>query len=484
MSHRVLIVDDDPGMCELLDDGLGRRGLSAVSRTSAAEAFQLLEAEDFDVVVTDLNMGGMNGLELCTRIVANRPDVPVVVLTAFGSLDTAVAALRAGAYDFITKPVELEILVSALGRAIQNRALREEIRRLRLVVDASQPPGEFIGESPPMLRLYDLIARAAATDASVLLTGESGTGKELVARALHRRGRRASGPFVAVNCAAMPEHLLESELFGHARGAFTDARTSRAGLFVQAQGGTLFLDEIADLPLGLQPKLLRALQERSVRPVGSDVETPIDVRLVAATNRDLETAIEERRFREDLYFRINVIPIEIPPLRARGNDVLLLADAFLRELAARSRKHIEGFTTAAGQRLLAYAWPGNVRELRNSIERAVALTEFSHITVEDLPQRLRHYDPSELVIASDDAGALPTLEEVERRYLERVLETTGGNKALTARILGLDRKTIYRMLERGAADARVTHPADPESPGRHSPWPPEMPPSRRQKFTK
>lgn len=454
MKGRALIVDDDASMCEMLEQSLTRCGFVTAWRTSAQDAFALLETEDFDVIVTDLNMRGMNGIDLCGRIVANRPDVPVVVLTAFGSLDTAVAAMRAGAYDFITKPVEVDALVLALERAVHHRALREEVKRLRQAVDASRHFYELLGASPPMKRLYDLIERASGTDASVLLTGESGTGKELVAQALHQRGRRREGPFVAVNCAAMPETLLESELFGHARGAFTDAKSSRTGLFVQANGGTLFLDEIGEMPLGLQPKLLRAIQQRVVRPVGSDVETPFDVRLIAATNRDLEAAVEERRFREDLFFRINVIPIDVPPLRQRGNDILLLAQHFIREFAAESGKRITGLTSSAAEKLLGYAWAGNVRELRNSIERAVALTSFEQITVEDLPERVRTYHRSQILIASDDPSELPPLEEVEHRYIVKVLESAGGNKALAARILGLDRKTLYRKLGRNRVEER------------------------------
>jgi two-component system response regulator HydG len=299
-----------------------------------------------------------------------------------------------------------------------------------------------------MKRLFDLIERAAASDATVLLSGESGTGKELVAQALHQRGRRREARFVAVNCAAMPEGLLESELFGHVRGAFTDARGARTGLFVQADGGTLFLDEIGELPLALQPKLLRALQERKVRPLGGETETPFDVRLIAATNRDLEAAVEEGRFRQDLYFRVNVIPIEVPALRLRGNDILLLAQHFVSEFAAQGDKHVTGLTSGAAEKLLAYTWPGNVRELRNSIERAVALTAFDRITVEDLPERVRSHRTSQIVIASDDPGELPPLEQVEQRYIQRVLDAAGGNKARAARILGLDRKTLYRKLER------------------------------------
>jgi two-component system response regulator HydG len=286
----------------------------------------------------------------------------------------------------------------------------------------------------------------------VLVTGESGTGKEVVARALHRRSRRRGGPFIALNCAAMPEPLLESELFGHVRGAFTDARASRTGLFVQANRGTLLLDEIGDLPLALQPKLLRALQERVVRPVGGDAEVPFDARLIATTNRDLESAVEEGQFREDLYFRVNVIRVQLPPLRARESDVLLLAQHFLTQHAERAGKRLVGISPAAAERLVSYEWPGNVRELQNCIERAVALARYEEITVDDLPEKIRAYRRSHVLVASDDPAELVPLEEVERRYVLRVMEAVRGNKTLAARVLGLGRKTLYRKLEQyGAA---------------------------------
>ncbi|HEY0093240.1 MAG TPA: sigma-54 dependent transcriptional regulator, partial [Archangium sp.] len=284
---RILIVEDEPEMRALLEKGLARRGFVPTLRGSADEAFPLLEAEDFDTVLTDLRMPGMDGLALCERIALNRPDIPVVMVTAFGSLETAVAAIRAGAYDFITKPVDLDALVLVLERAVQHRALREEVRRLRVALGDVSADGGVVGESPALRRVYELIDRVADSDTSVLITGESGTGKEVAARALHARGRRHNGPFVAINCAAMPEQLLESELFGHAKGAFTDAKAARTGLFIKANGGTLFLDEVGEMPLALQPKLLRALQERTVRPVGGDTEVPFDARIVAATNRDL-----------------------------------------------------------------------------------------------------------------------------------------------------------------------------------------------------
>ncbi|MCU1281724.1 MAG: Response regulator of zinc sigma-54-dependent two-component system [bacterium] len=467
MSGAVLIVDDDAAMCAMLAKGLGRKGFACQFRTAADDALALMETESFDVVVTDLNMramapsgaaGGVErsgisaGLELCARVVANRPDVPVVVITAFGSLETAVGAIRAGAYDFITKPVEIDALAMTLSRAVEHRALREEVRRLRHALAETRRFDEMIGESAPMRKLQALLAQIVDSPASVLITGESGTGKELVARALHKLGARKSGPFVAINCAAMPETLLESELFGHAKGAFTDARADRAGLFVQASGGTLFLDEIGDMPPGMQAKLLRALQERKVRPVGGSHEVPFDVRVVAATNRDLDSAVAEQRFREDLYFRINVIQVAVPPLRARGNDVLVLAQSFLERFAARSSNKVTGLGTAVAERLLAYQWPGNVRELQNAIERAVAVTQFSQITVEDLPERIRDYHVSHVLVAGEDPSELSTMEEVERRYIARVMQAVGGNKTLAAKVLGFDRKTLYNKLDKHGTD--------------------------------
>ncbi|MBL8721264.1 MAG: sigma-54-dependent Fis family transcriptional regulator [Myxococcales bacterium] len=448
MRGRVLIVDDDLQMGEMLQKRLAKAGFEVLTSSSGASAIAVLERDDVEVVVTDLNMRDMDGLQLCERIVANRPDVPVLVLTAFGSFESAVAAIRVGAYDFITKPVEVETLALALDRAVQHRALREEVKRLRKAAGGATVFEEMLGDSAPMQEVYRLLSRIAETDASVLVTGESGTGKEVVARALHRRSPRRDRPFVALNCAAMPEALLESELFGHARGAFTDARTARTGLLVQADGGTVFLDEIGELPLGMQPKILRALQERTVRPVGSTEERKIDVRIIAATNRDLEQAVEERRFRDDLYFRINVIHLELPPLRARGNDVLLLAQHFVERFSRRLGRPVTGISPEAAERLVSYAWPGNVRELQNCMERAIALTSFETIAVDDLPERIRNYRSSHIVLAGDDLSELVSMEEVERRYVLRVLEAAAGNKLVAARVLGFDRRTLYRKLER------------------------------------
>jgi two-component system response regulator HydG len=456
MKGCVLIVDDDPVMCETLELVLAKEGFDVRSATSATDALDVVAgAADapIDVILTDLNMRGMNGLELCERMVLNRPDVPVIVITAFGSLETAVAAIRVGAYDFITKPPDTGALVVALERAIQHRRLRDEVKRLQRVVSDSTRFGPSLGSSSAMRAVYDLLERIADSTVSVLVTGETGTGKEVVARALHEQGPRRKAPFVAINCSAVPEALLESELFGHVRGAFTDARAPRAGLCVQAKGGTLLLDEIGDMPLALQPKLLRVLQERSVRPVGGDEEIPIDVRVIATTNRDLRTLVEEKRFREDLYFRINVVHVELPPLRARGGDVLLLARHFVDVHAARAGKRVTGLSPAAAEKVLAYAWPGNVRELQNCIERAVALTRYEQIAVDDLPEQVRAYRRSHVLIAGDDPSELVSLAEVERRYVLRVMEAAAGNKTLAAQTLGITRKTLYRKLEEyGAGD--------------------------------
>ena len=445
----VLVIDDDRDMTAMLSARLASRGFRVVVCGSGEEAIARVIAEDIDVAVTDINMPEMNGVELCQRLLEHRPQLPVILITAFGSMELAIQAIRAGAYDFLPKPFELDQLVLALERAVTLARLKDEVQRLRRAI-APQGVGGLIGDSPKMAELYALLGKIAESAAPVLITGESGTGKELVARAIHTTGARAAGPFLAVNCAAMPAQLLESELFGHEKGAFTDARTARTGLFTAANGGTIFLDEIGELPLEIQPKLLRALQEHAVRPVGATAEVPFDARVIAATNRNLDAMIEQHAFREDLYFRINVLQVELPPLRSRGGDILLLAHHFLTRIAARARKRITGFSPEAAQKLMAYAWPGNVRELENSVERAVALASFDQIAVGDLPEKVRAFRPTEIVLNSEDPTTLVTLDALERRYTAKVLDSVGGNKAAAARILGVERKTLYRMLERWA----------------------------------
>ncbi len=448
MLKRVLIVDDEQAMLDVVAEGLASAGGFVVRcETSARLALSALGAEEFDCVVTDLKMTGMSGIELCEKIASNRPDLPVIVITAFGSMDTAVAALRAGAYDFITKPLEVDMLILALERAIKHKNLQEEVKKLRSLVEATQKCEDIVGASQPMRKVFELIDRIADTATSVLITGETGTGKELTARAIHKRSQRGSARFVAVDCAAMPEALLESELFGHVKGAFTDARASRTGLLVLADGGTLFMDEIGNLPLGLQPKLLRALQERVVRPVGGSEEIPFDARIIAATNRDLEADVEKGVFRQDLFYRLNVVNIDMPPLRARGNDVLLLAQHFIELFARRSGRSVRSLSTAAAEKLLNYPWPGNIRELQNCVERAVALTQYEQLSADDLPEKIQKFRRTQFVIADESASDFVSLDEMERRYILRVLESVGGNKSTAARILGLDRRTLYRKLE-------------------------------------
>lgn len=469
MKSRILVVDDDPNLGAILEEDLATRGHSVVVTGSPETALALIEneREEIDLVVTDVKMHGISGTELCARIVALDGDLPVIVMTAFGSMDSAVAAIRAGAYDYVTKPLHLDEMAVAVDRALSDRSLRQEVRKLRLGLEGVERFEGMVGSSPEMKKAFDLIGRVAPTDTTVLITGESGSGKELVARAVHARSQRADGPFVAINCAAMPEALLESELFGHTKGAYTDARQARRGLFIKAAAGTLFLDEIGEMPPGMQAKLLRALQERTVRPVGGDAEVPFDTRIVAATNRNLEAEVAARRFREDLFYRINVVRIAVPPLRARGRDILLMAKYMLLKCQP-SGPRVAGFKPAVINALLTYPWPGNVRELQNCIERAIALAEFDHIRLDDLPEKVRDFEKTVVQIESSDPAHLITVEELEKRYIAQVLVAVGGNKTVAAKILGFDRRTLYRKLElHGMAD---TTPAGPAAGSRaHAP---------------
>jgi len=444
----VLLVDDDAELCDLAQLGLSRHGMRITTCRSAPAAFaQLARTEvELDCVVTDLAMPDMHGFELIERIVANHPELPVIVLTGSSNLPTAVAAMRAGAYDFLTKPLDLAALAIAVKRAAERRRLRAEVSRLRRVVKDARRFETLVGASSAMREVYGVIEQVGATDATVLVTGQSGTGKEMVARALHQQSKRREGPFVAVDCASIPENLIESELFGHARGAFTDAKQARLGLLAQADRGTLFLDEIAELPLAVQPKLLRVLQERRVRPIGSDAEVTFDVRLVCATNRDLEAAVAEGTFREDLFYRLNVVQVALPPLKARTGDVLALAQHFIEHFARMFERDVRGLTPEAAERLTRYGWPGNVRELRNAMERAVAMCAGHDLSVDDLPDRIRQYKPGPDGRGTPDTQL--TLEEVERLHILRVLDVHGGNKLATSQALGIDRKTLYRKLLR------------------------------------
>ncbi len=448
MHGKILIVDDDRSMCEMLEADLVRRGFEISWKTSAEEAFNFFIAGSFDAVLTDLHLPEMGGIALCEKMAANHPEIPVVVITAFGNMDTAIAALRVGAYDFVSKPVDLESLSFTLDRAVRHHALLDKIELLSQAVDETYKYENLIGDCPAMRRIYDIMKRITDLDSSVLISGESGTGKELVARALHNRSNRSDKPFIAINCTAVPESLLESELFGYVGGAFTDARKAHEGLFVQADGGTLLLDEIGDMPLTLQPKILRTIEQRSVRPIGGDREISFNVRIIAASNQDLESKVEKKQFRDDLYYRLNVLQIDLPPLRMRENDTLLLAHRFLEHFSRGTGKKITGISTPAAEKLLDYSWPGNVRELRNCIERAMALTSHEKLVVEDLPEKIRAYRKKSLIIDTFNPTELMSMANMEKRYIEHVLQATGGNKRKASQILGFDRKTLYRKLEK------------------------------------
>ena len=449
MQPRILVIDDERDLCDLLKAAIEHTGATVVACTSATEALEQLALEEFDAVLTDLGMAEMSGIEVCRRIAESSPGLPVVVVTGHVGLDDAIAAIRAGAYDFITKPIsDPELITLAVARAVEHYRLRTELKRFRTEVEAAAAPSGIIGASGAMRRLHETIARIAAGESSVLIHGETGTGKELVARRIHATGPRMEGPFVAINCAAIPPALLESELFGHARGAFTDAKAARAGLFVQAHHGTLFLDEVGEMPLEMQAKLLRALQERRVRPVGSGAEVAFDARLITATNRDLEEDIAQKRFREDLFYRINVVRIRVPPLRERGSDVLELAQYFLSRHAERTGRPPLGIATMAARKLIAYTWPGNVRELENCVERALAFARYDEITAEDLPEKIGAYVPDKFVVEANDALEVVSLDELERRYVGRALTLLGQNRSRVAQALGIDRRTLYRKMER------------------------------------
>lgn len=441
----ILVVDDEPEMRALLQDVLQEAGYRVSVSDGGREALRRLSEDDYGVVLTDLRMKGMQGIELLTEIKRTAPEINVILMTAFGSVETAIEAMKQGAYDYLIKPIKNEELLRVTERAIREAALRREVGRLRREVLKEYSFHQILGKSKAMREVFDLIRRVAASPTNVLITGESGTGKELAAKAIHYNSDRREGPFVPVNCAAIPEALLESELFGHVKGAFTDAKTDKRGLFEEAQRGTLFLDEISELPLTLQAKLLRAIQEREIRRVGATRAVSVDVRIIAATNLTLAEEVKAKRFREDLFYRLNVIEVRLPPLRERREDIPLLVEAFLRKCAEASRKEVCGMTESALALLMDYAWPGNVRELENVIERAVTLARGEKIAPEDLPPAIQG-SRGECRVLDEAAERTLPLADVEKEYILRILEKTGGNKYQAAHVLGIDRKTLYRKL--------------------------------------
>ncbi|HUH01394.1 MAG TPA: sigma-54 dependent transcriptional regulator [Kofleriaceae bacterium] len=453
-TAQILLVDRTPALRDLLLT----EGHHVDWVDDQRRAHQLSNSQ-YEVVLVDLDLGAPDfGLVLCRQLAGAWPDTPVVVLTDRAELEPAVRAMRSGAYDVVCKPVTHAALVHAVGRAIKHRNLRRRVENLSEAVERIHGLEGFIGASQQMRALYEVVSKVGAADTTVLIAGESGSGKELVARAIHERSSRRHAPFVAINCAAVPPHLLESELFGHVAGAFTDAGSARAGLFAHAEGGTLLLDEIGEMPLEMQAKLLRVLQEHALRPVGGDREISFDVRVLAATNRDLEAEVERGQFRQDLYYRINVLRIEVPALRDRGNDILLLAEHFVAEHAIQQNKPIRGVSAECARKLIAYDWPGNVRELANVIERAVTLGKHSDLQAEDLPDRVLQAVGSRLQWDADEPDIMPCLDDIRQSYIHQVLHEVDGNRTRAAKILDLDRRTLYRRLKRGIPTTRNGHP--------------------------
>lgn len=454
----IWIVDDDVEMRELMVDYLRGQGHQIRAFASAVEALAELhivtntQANAPEVIVSDIQMPRMSGIEFATELKRQGQDIPVLLVTAFGSVESAVLAMRTGVFDYVTKPFQLSELGHAVDRALQLRRLRADNRVLRQALAVRVAPGTgLLGKSKAMLQVMDLVSRVAQVNSNVLITGESGTGKEMVARAIHASGPRSKEPFVAVNCTAIPENLLESELFGHAKGSFTGAHQRKKGLLEEAHGGTFFLDEVGDMELSLQAKLLRVIQERKIRAVGDTQSRDIDVRIIAATHKDLKASIREGLFREDLFYRLSVIPIHIPPLRHRKEDIPELAQHFLLKAAAQNGLNVRGFSQAALRALTEMRWEGNVRELENLVERTAVLSKHNILQAEDLPQ------PEMAQVEdfyADSTRDFPTLEQLEKRYIYMVMQKTGGKKDKASQILGINRRTLYRKeREYGFIDA-------------------------------
>ncbi len=442
-SAKVLIVDDEKRMCAILREALAAPHLAVTTAESGEAAWAALSLERFDVIVSDIKMTGMSGLDLLKKVKASSPETEVLLMTAYADARTAVEAMKAGAFDYVIKPFEIEELRLKIRNILDKHQLREENRDLRVQLKERFSLDNMVGKSSAMQKVYELVEKVAPTDATVLIRGESGTGKELVARAIHLQSRRNDHPFIAVNCSALPETLLESELFGHERGAFTGAERQKPGRFELAGEGTIFLDEIGELTPATQVKLLRVLQQREFARLGGTEIVPMRARILTATNRDLEEAVKDSIFREDLYYRINVFPVVLPPLREREEDIPDLVVHFLTQKKADP----DGIDAGALKCLMAYSWPGNVRELENIIERALILSGGKSIAADDLPLHVRGLG-GESAPPARSAADLPTLEEMERRLIERALEKAEGNKSKAAKLLGITRRQLYSKMER------------------------------------
>ena len=453
MSARILVTDDDHVSCQFFAEALQDEGHVADQAHAGEEALSRLQDQAYDLLITDVRMPGMDGLEVTRRVRAILPQLPIVVMTAFGSMETAIEAIREGAFDYVSKPMNLEAFKQTVARALAQRQLQDTEEKHPQQEEEPEPLGSIIGRSQAMVEVYKTVALAAATKSTVLILGESGTGKELIARAIHEHSPRANRPFVAVDCGALTETLLESELFGHVRGAFTGAITDKKGVFEEASGGTCFLDEIGDISPNMQAKLLRVLQENEVRRVGGQRWVQIDVRAVAATNKDVVALVQQGVFREDLYYRLNVVSLALPPLRARREDIPDLASTFLKRGSRENNKPLATISDDALKLLQAYSWPGNIRELENTIERAVALSQQAVLVPDDLPESIRNGQSNGRGLEEEQSGTMlfadsPTLEEVKKRYIVQVLQDTAGNVSRASEILDVDRRSLYRMMER------------------------------------
>lgn len=453
MTHNVLVVDDEPKLCDLLASALSQNGISVFTAGNGLHALKVLEVEDIDLVISDWRMPGMDGPQLLAEIKSRFPQLPVIVMTAYSTVKNAVQSMRNGAFDYIAKPFDIDELDITVSKALQFRDILKDNQRMRAELDEHQQIDSLIGDSPSFRRVLQAIDSVRESNATILLTGESGTGKEMVARAIHKHGNRADKPFVAVNCAAIPEGLLESEMFGHRKGAFTGAVTDRIGRFQQADKGTLFLDEIGEMSLALQAKILRALQERVIEPVGDPRERKVDVRVIAATNKNLLEAVANKEFREDLYYRLNVFPIPLPALRERVEDIAPLARHFAHSLGAAAGKRITGFSPQALQAMAHYSWPGNIRELQNCVERATIVASGAVIEDDDLPAYLFASSPTGSGAILNEGASVPpdldaALAEVEKAYILAALAQSNGVQAAAAQLIGISERSFWYRLKK------------------------------------
>jgi len=451
VEKTILVVDDDPGHRAMLRTILGGWGYVVAEAADGREGVDKVCDRSYDLVLMDVRMVNLSGLEALPEIKRFNPAIPVIIMTAYSSVETAVDALKKGAYDYLTKPLDFDELRLVIERAMDHSRLKEENRALKESLGAGFDTGDIIGRSEGMVNLLETVAMVAPTEAAVLITGESGTGKELLATAIHRNSARRNGPFIKVNCAAITETLLESELFGHEKGAFTGADRRKEGRFALAHKGSIFLDEISEMSVAMQAKLLRVLQEKEIQRVGGEQVIKVDVRVIAATNRDLMAQIDEGAFREDLYYRLNVVTLPVPSLRARRDDIPLLAQHFLDSFAEKNRKKIKGLSPHAMDRIMRYEWPGNVRELMNALERCVILSRGEYVSEMDLPLSIQGEArpvPAEVTPEPEAASVELSLEEVEKKTVLATLDAAGGNKSETARRLGITRRTLHKKLKK------------------------------------